>query len=302
MRFESAMDQERHTHKKLDNESRHTSPKTISQLPIEIHGAKVYTHAVFDEFQEEVKYSMTTCSVRGFSFVNDVEVTTVNDALKNKKFDVHYNSGIEKAKCICRLFERKGILCRHIIWIFSGKGLNKIPQLYVARRLTKDALGVELIDLNEEPTEIGDGVDEKYIEMSNLWSEFHRTVGFLKGREKGDVEKLSALIRDFREKLAPSTEVATSKHQELELILGCTTSEDISILPPKHSKNKGSGKRMVSSKTKAIEINKKPKRMCNNCRKFSQHDKRNSPYSFVPNPSPSGELSGDRDLEEEESH
>ncbi|KAK9671770.1 hypothetical protein RND81_12G053700 [Saponaria officinalis] len=204
------MDQQRHTHKKLDNENRHTSPKTINQLPIEIHGAKVYTHAVFDEFQEEVKYSMTTCSVRGFSFVNDVEVTTVNDALKDKKFDVHYNSGI---------------LCRHIIWIFSGKGLNKIPQLYVARRWTKDALGVELIDLNEEPTEMGDGVDEKYIEMSNLWSKFNRTVGFLKGREKGDVEKLSALIKDFREKLAPSTEVATSKHQELKLILGCTTSE-----------------------------------------------------------------------------
>ncbi|KAK9671828.1 hypothetical protein RND81_12G057200 [Saponaria officinalis] len=254
MCFESAMDQQRHSHKKLDNDSRHTSPKTISQLPIEIHGAKVYTHAVFDEFQEEVKYSMTTYSVSGFSFVNDEEVTTVNDALRDKKVDVHYNS-----------------------------------------------VDDELIDLNAEPTEIGDGVDEKYIEMSNLWSEFHSTVGFLKGREKGDVEKLSTIIREFREKLAPSTEVVTSKHQDLEMILGCTTTEDISILPPKHSKNKGSGKRMVSSKTKAIEINKKPKRMCNNCKQFAHHDKRNCPYPFVLNPSPSGELSGDRYLEEEES-
>ncbi|KAK9689531.1 hypothetical protein RND81_09G065100 [Saponaria officinalis] len=189
-----------------------------------------------------------------------------------------------EAKCTCRLFERKGIFCRHIIWVFSGKGLKKIPQLYIARRWTKYAVGDELIDLITEPTEIGDGVDEKYIEI-----------------EKGDVEKLSTVIREFREKLAPSTEEVTSKHQELEMILGCTTTKDISILPPKHSKNKGSGKRMVSSKTKSIEINKKPKRMCNNCKQFAHHDKRNFPYPFVLNPSPSGELSGDRDLEEEES-
>ncbi|XP_074267019.1 protein FAR-RED IMPAIRED RESPONSE 1-like [Silene latifolia] len=46
----SAMDQQRRTHKKLDNEDKHTSPKMDTHLALEADGAKVYTHKVFKEF------------------------------------------------------------------------------------------------------------------------------------------------------------------------------------------------------------------------------------------------------------
>ncbi|KAK9671901.1 hypothetical protein RND81_12G062800 [Saponaria officinalis] len=88
MRFESAIDQQRHTQKKIDNDNRHSSPKLLSQLPIENHGAKVYTHELFDEFQQEVFSSTSGPSARGFSEKNEVDITNLKDGLRGKFFDV----------------------------------------------------------------------------------------------------------------------------------------------------------------------------------------------------------------------
>lgn len=98
MRFESAMDQQRHTQKKLDNDSHHSEHKRISQLDIESHGAKVYTHEIFEVFQEEIKYSINSCSVRGFYEEDDWEVTKVKDAIRDKTYDVKFNPGIYSTK------------------------------------------------------------------------------------------------------------------------------------------------------------------------------------------------------------
>ncbi|KAK9668636.1 hypothetical protein RND81_13G073800 [Saponaria officinalis] len=91
MRFENAVDQQRYTQKKLDNENRHSSPKLLSQLPIEIHGARVYTHEMFEEFQREVISSTTGLSARGFSEETGVEITNLKDGPRGKVFDIKFN-------------------------------------------------------------------------------------------------------------------------------------------------------------------------------------------------------------------
>ncbi|XP_074291246.1 protein FAR1-RELATED SEQUENCE 5-like [Silene latifolia] len=93
LRFKSAMDQQRHTHKKLVNEDNHTSPKMETYLALEADGAKVYTHKVFKEFQEEAKYSIDTCKSRGFAEIDSLEVTTVRDASRDRNYDVTYCPG-----------------------------------------------------------------------------------------------------------------------------------------------------------------------------------------------------------------
>ncbi|XP_074306281.1 protein FAR-RED IMPAIRED RESPONSE 1-like [Silene latifolia] len=67
---------------------------------IEVHGAQVYSHKVFEEFQEEAKCSIDTL----------------------------------KATCSCRMLERKVILCRHVIWIYSSNGVKIIPEQCVVKR------------------------------------------------------------------------------------------------------------------------------------------------------------------------
>ncbi|XP_074305609.1 protein FAR-RED IMPAIRED RESPONSE 1-like [Silene latifolia] len=265
LRFKSAMDQQRHTHKKLDNEDKHTSPKMETHLALEANGAKVYTHKVFKEFQEEAKYSMDTCKSRGFAEIDSLEVTTVRDASRDKNYDVTYCPVTYKASCSCRMLERKGILCRHIIWIYSSNGVKTIPDEYVLNRWCKDAIRSKSFNCNGNPAEEIDIIDAKQISMSKMWSEVHQTVGILMGRSKEVVDSFSSLIKDFKEKLAPLGS-QMSKEQQMVALIGCSTTQEVTIFPLKKLKNKGSGKRLLSSKTKAIALAMKPKRMCKNCK------------------------------------
>ncbi|XP_074297090.1 protein FAR-RED IMPAIRED RESPONSE 1-like [Silene latifolia] len=263
----------------------------VTQCPIERHRARVYTHVVFDEFQEEVKMSTNGLGARGFTEENEIELTKVKYSLRGRVFDVHFRPETYEATCSCRKFERAGMLCRHIIWIYSTNVVQSIPELYVVQRWRKDAVyGVS------DGKEI---IDRKQIEMTKLWFEIQETVGVLRGKAKDHIETLSNLSRDFREKLSPSREELT-KHQEIEELLGCKASKEITILPPKHAKNKGSGKRMLSAKTKATALLSKPKRMYNNCKQMTHHDKRNCLNPFAERPQPSIESSSDEDKDKEE--
>ncbi|KAK9676835.1 hypothetical protein RND81_11G104700 [Saponaria officinalis] len=255
MRFKSALDQQRHTQKKLDSEYRHSAPKLLTQQPIEIHGARVYTHELFEDFQQEVISSTSGLSARGFYERNGVEITNLKDTSQGKVFDIGFNPGTYQVTCTCMKFERCGLLCRHVISILSSNGVNSIPDVY--------------------------------IELTKLWSELYETVGLLKAGAKEDIETLCSLIREFRGKLDPTGEDLT-KEQEIERLLGCNAVDEIKILPPKLAKNKGSGKRMLSSKTVAVAI------------KMAHHDKRNCPNPYAERPPPMPESSSDAEDNDEE--
>ncbi|KAK9714065.1 hypothetical protein RND81_06G069300 [Saponaria officinalis] len=171
MRFESAIDQQRHTQKKLDSDNRHSSPKLLTQLPVELHGSRVYTHELFEDFQQEVISFTSGLNARGFSEENGVEITNLKDALRGKVFDIQFNTRTYQVTCTCMKFERCGMLCRHIISILSSNGVKTIPDAYVARRWCKDAVGKK-----NENVEL---VDSRQIELTKLWSEVYETVGLL---------------------------------------------------------------------------------------------------------------------------
>ncbi|XP_074299830.1 protein FAR-RED IMPAIRED RESPONSE 1-like [Silene latifolia] len=279
MRFESAMDQQRHTQKQLDNNDNHSSPKMSTHMALESHGAKVYTYSTFYTYKEEAIYSIDTSRTGGFTERGELEVTTVKDSSRGKNFEVAYSPGTRKASCNCTMFERTGILCRHIIWIFSANGMKIILDDYVVNRWTKEYLRLRMFNCNGEGTDNMEIIDEKEIAMSIMWSEVHQNVGLLRGKGVTDVESFSAIIRGFKDMLSPLGEVL-NKNQQMEKIMHCTASEVVTIFPPKNSKNKGSGKKMLSTKTKALALARKPKRKCKNCKRMTNHDKRNCPNLF----------------------
>ncbi|KAK9740272.1 hypothetical protein RND81_03G024000 [Saponaria officinalis] len=252
----------------------------FEELPIEIHGVSVYTHEMFEEFQREVISSTTGLSARVFSEENGVEITNLKDGPRSKVFDIKFNLGTYEVSCTCRNFERCGMLCRHIISIFSSNGMKSIPECYVARRWCKDAVG--------KTYENEDVIDGRQIQLTKLWSEVYEIVGLLKARGEEEIGYLCNLLREFRLKLDPESGALT-KEQEIEQLLGCKPVDEIRILPPKHAKNKGSGKRMLSTKTVAVAKAVKPKRMCNNCKQMAHHDKRNCPNPFAQFPPPQPE-------------
>ncbi|XP_074277638.1 protein FAR-RED IMPAIRED RESPONSE 1-like [Silene latifolia] len=121
------------------------------------------------------------------------------------------DTGTRKASCSCTMFERTGILCRHIIWIFSASGIKTIPEDYVVNRCIKEYFRLRIFNNNGDGTENMQVIDEKQIAMSIMWAEVHEAVGLLRDKGVANVDSFSAVIRAFKESLSPLGEVLNKK-------------------------------------------------------------------------------------------
>ncbi|KAH9610358.1 hypothetical protein KSS87_017307 [Heliosperma pusillum] len=135
-------------------------------------------------------------------------------------------------------------------------------------------------DENGKVIEDFDEVDVWKIEMSNVWSEIYKTVGLLDSGELKNMKEFSKLLKQFKETVVGAVE-KKSKNKEIEDLLGCKAPQEIDILPPHKAKNKGSGKRQMSSKEKAVMKTEKRKRRCGNSKTWVNHNSRTCNHHFV---------------------
>ncbi|XP_074305705.1 protein FAR1-RELATED SEQUENCE 5-like [Silene latifolia] len=81
MRFQSAIDVQRHTQKQLDRDDDCTLPQLATSLKLEAHASMVYTNSAFAYFQVEASASICSLSVGGFtSPANGIELIGIVDA------------------------------------------------------------------------------------------------------------------------------------------------------------------------------------------------------------------------------
>ncbi|XP_074266156.1 protein FAR-RED IMPAIRED RESPONSE 1-like [Silene latifolia] len=216
VRYESATDHQKHLLKLREEENANSIPKTLYGSKWETQAVRSYTHAMFYEFQNQVKLSINTCSLVGYTPpdpVTNFEVSLVEDAKKGLKFAVE-----------------------------CSRSTNDV-------RWSKNALKSDVYDWNGNLLEKYNNTSTKQIGMSVVWSEIQLTVGMLKRKQESDEQR--------------------------------------------------SGKRLVSKKNKAIKNAEKAKRLCANCKRKGNHDKRNCPYDFADRPPVNqGELA-DEEVEEE---
>ncbi|XP_074277512.1 uncharacterized protein LOC141601142 [Silene latifolia] len=239
------MDQQRYTRRCDDYNSDHSFPELKTELPIEKHGAIIYTHAVFKVFQEKVM-AADSCGVDDFKKDEHVRIIHVIDAERDRIFKVRLDLRSTDAVCECKLFERIGLLCR--------------------------------LDSNGNVTEDSYMATSDNSHLCNVWSEFRQIVGVLKTLPAEHTEELASLLVEFRQKLCIEP---LTKDQEMEILLGCSSSSEVTIHPPEQARNKGSGKRLKSAKQQAIEKAAKPKRLCAYCKERVTHDRRTCPLRIA---------------------
>ncbi|XP_074291766.1 protein FAR1-RELATED SEQUENCE 5-like [Silene latifolia] len=174
----------------------HSFPELKTELPIEKHGAIIYTHAVFKVFQEEVM-AADSCGVDDFEKEEHVRI-------------IHA--------------------------YFVG------------------------------------------VQGQRNWANTKQIVGVLKTLPVEHTEELASLLVEFRQKLCIEP---LTKDQEMEMLLGCSSSSQVTIHPPEQARNKGSGKRLKSAKQQAIEKAAKPKRLCAYCKERVTHDRRTCPLRIA---------------------
>ncbi|XP_074283100.1 protein FAR1-RELATED SEQUENCE 5-like [Silene latifolia] len=215
MRYNSAIEQQRHTQRRMDNANEHSMLEKVGPVKVEMHASLVYTHPIFADFQNEVKHAICSMGVGGLTTVGAVEYHDVRDGLKHRSFRVEFNTKTNESKCACGARDTRP-LC-------PCSMDKEIP-----RPILRDENGKVIEDIDE--------ADIKKAEMS----------------------------------------------KEIEALLGITASNDIDLRPPNKAKNKGSGKRLRSSKEKAKSKPQKRKRRCGNCKKWKRmsdvtDDSRRSP-------------------------
>ncbi|XP_074297242.1 protein FAR1-RELATED SEQUENCE 5-like [Silene latifolia] len=203
LRFQSAMDQQSYAQTCLDKASDHSLPKLESPLGIEKHASTVYTHAVFKEFQGEVETTICSCGVVGVTHDIDHEYSKVGDGISGKIFRVVYSILTKDASCSCKLFERKGLLCCHIVSVLKGKQITKIPEKYILKRWTKNSYRTTFADAHDTVDENIDATQYHKLAVSNVWSEFYSIIPVLKSLSEGQVKELSCPLKSFREKFYP---------------------------------------------------------------------------------------------------
>ncbi|XP_042979877.1 protein FAR1-RELATED SEQUENCE 9-like [Carya illinoinensis] len=62
----------------------------------------------------------------------------VEDGIKKSTLQAYFNEDECEAKCMCGLFEMRGIICRHILSIFAARDVQVLPEKYIMERWRKD--------------------------------------------------------------------------------------------------------------------------------------------------------------------
>ncbi|XP_058211621.1 protein FAR1-RELATED SEQUENCE 6-like [Rhododendron vialii] len=232
--------------KKVDNEKNEDTKSSQSYIPciiedeLEKQFQSTYTNAKAKEFQDEFVGKLG-CSLQERK-VGDVwseyevkEWITFGEGeekgRKRVSFTVDFNGETNEANCNCRLFEFRGMVCRHQLMVFHDRGVQRLPDKYVLRRWRKYVKRVHTkirINYANSSTTIE---ARRHDNMCNLFNE----VADLAEDYQEKYAKVMGRLRELKEELIESSTVCGSN-------MGLGISNDSfslgdGVLPSKESRN-----------------------------------------------------------------
>ncbi|PPD73997.1 hypothetical protein GOBAR_DD29078 [Gossypium barbadense] len=115
-----------------------TTPVLRTPSPMEKQAADLYTRKIFTKFQELVETFVYTANrIEGDGAISTFRVAKYEDV--NKVYMVTLNYPEIRANCSCQMFEYSGILCRHILTVFTVTNVLTLPPHYILKRWTRNA-------------------------------------------------------------------------------------------------------------------------------------------------------------------
>ena len=174
MRFESAIDLQRHRQLQSDNETTSSMPELKTTKELEKHVAEIYTYANFYKFQDEFWAACMDCEVENKQEVEEGLLIYVIDSSRSrgKSRQVVYDPSNHAAHCSCKMFECEGIPCCHILCILKGKVLRELPSYYVLNRWTKQAAKKPIFSTDGTVLEGCSQTQHEDKLISDTWLEF----------------------------------------------------------------------------------------------------------------------------------
>ncbi|CAA0828624.1 Protein FAR1-RELATED SEQUENCE 1 [Striga hermonthica] len=231
-----------------------------------------------------ILWKYMVCSREGYKHHTAINTTdghtefVIKDADGNT-FSVVHEIILNTTTCSCKHFVLYGWLCRHVFVVLKDLNMQSIPSAHILSRWTKTATINPMFHVLDVAFAQCVQVDDKKLLLSKLWSDIHACMGLVEPCVNRLAE-FSKVIEAHKVKLLSDqgeNATASNKEQQFESFVGMAAPQEVTIHPPTHSKNKGSGKRLKSAKEKAIEQSQKKRRVCKSCGERVGHNARTCP-------------------------
>ncbi|KAK6146713.1 hypothetical protein DH2020_020582 [Rehmannia glutinosa] len=289
--FDRLVDDRRYQELKADLRTSQSTP--VVSFPVQIlkHAASIYTHEVFELFQDELHKAYDSKAELSGENGETCEYKVI-PFKKNYQHTVIYVSSQNEVSCSCKKFEFAGILCSHALKVLSLRNIVKIPDLYIKKRWTKKAkrnivegqfsgVSVELsesMNENEEKKMIGVHYKELWGLNNQLASRAAVTAETFKIAKNGLIkliEEVDASLENrqiVRPTLGPKSivkkNIVSNVEEKQNVVRSCPTdeykheSDDIIIRgwKKKEKKSVRSGKRPRSGLEKSTQKKRKSQR------------------------------------------
>ncbi|KAI8538105.1 hypothetical protein RHMOL_Rhmol09G0076400 [Rhododendron molle] len=121
-----------------DARSFNVQVKNVSPYGFENQFQEAYTIGKCKDFRTQLagKIACTLIAVKTIDGISEFEIEEdikcgETEYLKTTTFHVRFNKASIESNCTCRLFECKGIVCTHILVVWTKEKLNRVPEKYV---------------------------------------------------------------------------------------------------------------------------------------------------------------------------
>jgi hypothetical protein len=102
----------------------------LSSSPMEKQFQEVYTYEIFKRVQIEFSGRQGCIIKEVVKGGKEVKYKIQNEAPTERFFEIRFNSSECLVGCVCRMFEFRGILCRHALFVLSQDCVTVLPDRY----------------------------------------------------------------------------------------------------------------------------------------------------------------------------
>lgn len=225
--YERALDTWYEKELEEDVQTMHSKPDLKTKLPIEKQVADIYTRKIFLKFQEEIFESLgyVANKIKEDGAIGTFKVTKYEE--HRKAHVVTFNVSDKGASCTCKMFEYLGIICRHILKVFTISTVTTLPSHYILERWTRNAKNRVVLDERDVAMQANrrESVNLRY---NNLCKQAIRCVE--EGAASGESYDVALhALRAAWEKIVASKERLARIAQPAPPLLGSTRGDIVSM-------------------------------------------------------------------------
>uniref|UniRef100_A0A2N9FH11 Protein FAR1-RELATED SEQUENCE n=1 Tax=Fagus sylvatica TaxID=28930 RepID=A0A2N9FH11_FAGSY len=112
--------------------------KYSSSSPLEKQFQETYTHEIFKRVQIEFSGRQGYIVKEVVRGGEEVKYKIQDKAKTGRLFEVRFSYSKRLVGCVCHMFEFRGILCRHALFVLSQECVTVLPDRYILDRWRKD--------------------------------------------------------------------------------------------------------------------------------------------------------------------